>query len=43
MTGMTRFRPFALILCLAALSACNTVAGLGEDVAAGARSVQRIF
>ena len=31
----------ALILALVtALSACNTIAGLGEDVAGGARTVQ---
>lgn len=29
-----------LTLALAALSACNTIAGVGEDVSAGARTVQ---
>ncbi|MFN0114740.1 MAG: entericidin EcnA/B family protein [Paracoccaceae bacterium] len=36
-------RIFVLFLAVLTLAACNTVAGLGEDVAAGARSVQRIF
>lgn len=29
-----------LLAALAALSACNTVAGVGDDVAGGARTVQ---
>lgn len=29
-----------MVVLLAALAACNTVAGLGEDVAGGARTVQ---
>lgn len=29
-----------LVAALAALSACNTVAGVGDDVAGGARTVQ---
>lgn len=28
---------------LASLSACNTIAGVGEDVSAGARTVQDTF
>lgn len=28
---------------LASLSACNTIAGVGEDVSAGARKVQDTF
>ena len=37
-----------LILCgcvvaLMALSGCNTVAGVGEDISAGARTVQNAF
>ncbi len=33
-------RKLAVLVLLAALAACNTVAGLGEDVSGGARSVQ---
>ncbi|MDQ2065422.1 lipoprotein [Xinfangfangia sp. CPCC 101601] len=33
-------RMILLALALSALSACNTVAGVGEDVAGGARTVQ---
>jgi predicted small secreted protein len=37
-------RKFALLgLALLALTACNTIAGVGEDVSAGARTVQDIF
>ena len=32
-----------LVTTLAALAGCNTVAGVGEDVSAGARKVQSIF
>lgn len=32
-----------LVLALAALSACNTVAGVGEDISETARSVQTWF
>ena len=37
-----------LILCagfiaLMALPGCNTIAGVGEDISAGARTVQRAF
>jgi predicted small secreted protein len=32
-----------LTLTLAALSGCNTIAGVGEDVSAGARTVQDTF
>jgi predicted small secreted protein len=32
-------RPFALLVLLG-LAACNTVAGVGEDVSTGARTVQ---
>ena len=32
-----------LIAALAALAACNTVAGVGDDVSAGARTVQNWF
>ena len=28
---------------LAALAGCNTIAGVGEDVSAGARTVQDMF
>jgi predicted small secreted protein len=33
-------RAILLAVALAALAGCNTVAGLGEDVAGGARTVQ---
>ena len=33
----------ALTLALAALAGCNTIAGVGEDVSAGARTVQNAF
>ncbi|WP_309663230.1 lipoprotein [Tabrizicola sp.] len=32
-----------LALTLAALAGCNTIAGVGEDVSAGARKVQDTF
>jgi predicted small secreted protein len=32
-----------LTLALAALAGCNTIAGVGEDVSAGARTVQDTF
>jgi predicted small secreted protein len=32
-----------LVVTVAALSACNTIAGVGEDVSAGARTVQDTF
>ncbi len=32
-----------LIAALAALAACNTVAGVGDDVSGGARTVQSWF
>ncbi|MFN3280509.1 MAG: entericidin A/B family lipoprotein [Tabrizicola flagellatus] len=32
-----------ILAALAALAGCNTVAGVGEDVSAGARKVQEIF
>ena len=36
-------RRLFLIATLAGLAACNTVAGVGEDLSAGARSVQNMF
>jgi predicted small secreted protein len=36
-------RTIILILALAALAGCNTIAGVGEDVSAGARTVQDKF
>ncbi|WP_413876319.1 entericidin EcnA/B family protein [Albidovulum sp.] len=33
----------AALSALAALAACNTVAGVGDDVSAGARTVQNWF
>lgn len=32
-----------LAITLAALAGCNTIAGVGEDVSAGARTVQDTF
>lgn len=32
-----------IVVLLTALSACNTVAGLGEDVSGGARTVQNMM
>jgi predicted small secreted protein len=32
-----------LVLTVAALSACNTIEGVGEDVSAGARTVKDTF
>ena len=32
-----------LLATLVALAGCNTVAGVGEDVSAGARTVQDMF
>lgn len=32
-----------ILAALAMLAGCNTVAGVGEDVSAGARKVQEIF
>ncbi|MCP9482127.1 entericidin [Shimia sp. CNT1-13L.2] len=32
-----------LLTCLTLISACNTVAGIGEDVTAGAETVQSWF
>ena len=32
-----------LVITLAALGACNTIAGVGEDVSDGARKVQGMF
>lgn len=36
-------RKLVLLATLLALAACNTVAGVGEDVSAGARTVQDMF
>ncbi|MGL4280751.1 MAG: entericidin EcnA/B family protein [Albidovulum sp.] len=33
-------RTIALIVILSALAGCNTIAGVGEDVSGGARTVQ---
>jgi predicted small secreted protein len=32
-----------LITALAALAGCNTIAGVGEDISGGARTVQNTF
>jgi predicted small secreted protein len=36
-------RKLVLIAILFCLAACNTIAGAGEDVSAGARKVQGMF
>jgi len=36
-------KKLALLAVLAALAGCNTIAGVGEDVSAGARKVQNTF
>ena len=43
MTGKTMMRFVLLAAVLAVLSGCNTVAGVGEDVSGGARTVQGWF
>ena len=40
---MTMLKRMVLIAALAALAGCNTIAGVGEDVSAGARTVQNMF
>ena len=40
---MSMVRRIVLVAALAALTACNTVAGVGEDLSAGARTVQGMF
>ena len=39
----TRMKRLLLVALLGALSACNTVAGIGDDVSGGARSVQNMI
>ena len=36
-------KTIAMILMLTALAGCNTIAGVGDDVSAGARKVQSWF
>lgn len=36
-------KTYMLLVLLAALAGCNTVAGLGEDVSGGARGVQNLL
>lgn len=36
-------KKIALVLLLAALAGCNTIAGVGDDVSSGARTVQGWF
>ena len=36
-------KKLALLALLAAVAGCNTIAGVGEDVSAGARTVQETF
>lgn len=36
-------RILILVTALAALASCATVAGIGEDLSTGARSVERMF
>ncbi|MCA0272470.1 MAG: entericidin [Proteobacteria bacterium] len=35
-----KMRTIALIVILSALAGCNTIAGVGDDVSGGARTVQ---
>jgi predicted small secreted protein len=35
-----KMKKIALILILTALAGCNTIAGVGDDVSGGARTVQ---
>jgi predicted small secreted protein len=42
-TGKSMKKLIILALAIAALAGCNTVAGVGEDVSAGARTVQDTF
>jgi predicted small secreted protein len=39
----TEMKKILIVTLLTALSACNTVAGLGEDVSGGARTVQNMM
>jgi len=36
-------KKIALVLLLATLAGCNTIAGVGDDVSSGARKVQSWF
>jgi predicted small secreted protein len=36
-------KKLALLAILAALAGCNTIAGVGEDISGGARTVQDTF
>ena len=36
-------KKLALLAVLAALAGCNTIAGVGEDISGGARTVQNTF
>lgn len=36
-------KKIAILALALALSACNTIAGLGEDVSGGARAVQNVI
>ena len=36
-------KKLALVAVLLALSGCNTIAGVGEDISSGARTVQDTF
>ncbi len=39
----TEMKKIVAILILAALAGCNTIAGVGDDVSSGARTVQSWF
>ncbi len=41
--GKSMKKLIVLALTLATLAGCNTIAGVGEDVSAGARTVQDAF
>ena len=43
MKKATSMKKLALLAVLAALAGCNTIAGVGEDISGGARTVQNTF
>jgi predicted small secreted protein len=43
MKNLGAMKTLTVLAVLAALAGCNTIAGVGEDVSAGARTVQDAF
>ena len=43
MKKATSMKKLALLAVLAAIAGCNTIAGVGEDISGGARTVQDTF